>query len=167
MSIEEMNDEVRELIILGKERGYLLYDEINDSLPDGIYTSNELDSIFSLFGSAGIEVVDSEQEFQDEGIREDKRDENHRKGGSSGFDPLALDKVVDPARLYFREMSGLPLLSREGEVAIAKRMEHGQNVILKALSRSPLVFGKFSTWGISSRTGRFLFAMSSLLAMTN
>ncbi len=61
------------------------------------------------------------------------------KGGNIEFSPLTLDKVVDPARLYFREMATVPLLNRESEVVIAKRIEHGQNVILKALSRSPLV----------------------------
>jgi RNA polymerase primary sigma factor len=135
LSIEDRYDEVRELIVLGKKRGYLLYDEINDSLSEGIYTSDELGSIFSLFGSAGIEVVDGEQEFQDEETRDDKREEK----GKGIIGPLALDKIVDPARLYFREMGSLPLLSREGEVAIAKRIEHGQNTILKALSRSPLI----------------------------
>ncbi len=76
MSIEEKYDEVKELILMGKERGYLLYDEVNDLLPEGICSSDELDSIFSLFGSAGIEVIDTEQKFQDDSKREDKRDEN-------------------------------------------------------------------------------------------
>jgi len=74
LSIEDRY--LRELIILGKERGFLLYDEINDSLPEGAYSSDELNRIFSLFGSAGIEVVDSEQDFQEEGIRDNKRDEH-------------------------------------------------------------------------------------------
>ncbi|MBP1609270.1 MAG: polymerase, sigma 70 subunit, RpoD [Acidobacteria bacterium] len=136
MSIEARYDDVRELILLGKERGYLLYDEINDSLPDGIYTPDELDSIFSLFGSAGIEVIDSTEEFQNNKAGEDKGD---KKGGNFDSGSLALDKIVDPARLYFREMAALPLLNRETEVAIAKRIEHGKKVILKTLSRSPLV----------------------------
>ena len=93
MSIEDRYDEVRELIIMGKERGYLLYDEINDSLPEGICSSDELDSIFSLFGSAGIEVIDTEQEFQDEGTRDDERDENNGKDGNFDFGSLTLDKT--------------------------------------------------------------------------
>ena len=80
LSIEDRYDEVRELIIMGKQRGYLLYDEINDSLPEGICSSDELDSIFSLFGSAGIEVVDSEQEFQSDGIKDGEKNENNGKG---------------------------------------------------------------------------------------
>ncbi len=139
MSIEEKYDEVKELILMGKERGYLLYDEVNDLLPEGICSSDELDSIFSLFGSAGIEVIDTEQKFQDDGKRDDKRDESAGEEGEFDFGALNLDKTNDPVRLYLREMGTVPLLSREGEVEIAKRVEHGQRVILKALSRSPLV----------------------------
>jgi RNA polymerase primary sigma factor len=139
LSIEDKYDEVRELIILGKQRGYLLYDEVDDLLPEGICSSDELDSVFSLLGSAGIEVIDTEQEFQDEWKRDDKRDENNGEDGNFDFRSLALDKTDDPARLYFREMATVPLLSREDEVEIAKRIEHGHKIILKALSRSPLV----------------------------
>jgi RNA polymerase primary sigma factor len=139
LSIEDRYDAVRELIIMGKQRGYLLYDEINDSLPDGTCSSDELDSIFSLFGSAGIEVIDPEQEFRNEGIKDDERDENNEKGEGVEFSPLFLDKTINPERHYFREMANFPLLSREGEIEIAKRIEHGQKVVLKALSRSSLV----------------------------
>ena len=137
MSIEDKYDEVRELIIIGKERGYLLYDEIYDLLPEDICSPEELDSIFSLFGSVGIEVIDTEQEFSDEWKRDDKKDGHKEKGGDSGSFPL--DKTNNPLRLYFREMASVPLLNREGEIEIAKRIEHGQKVILKALSRSPLM----------------------------
>ncbi len=139
MSIEEKYDEVKELIMMGKERGYLLYDEVNDILPEGICSSDELDSIFSLFGSAGIEVIDSEQKFQDEGKKDDKRDGETGEDGEFDFGAITLDKTNDPVRMYLREMGTVPLLSREGEVEIAKRIEHGQKVVLKALSRSPLV----------------------------
>jgi RNA polymerase primary sigma factor len=112
---------------------------VNDLLPEGICSSDELDSIFSLFGSAGIEVIDTEQKFQDDSKREDKREENAGEESELDFSALNLDKTNDPVRLYLREMGTVPLLSREGEVEIAKRVEHGQRVILKALSRSPLV----------------------------
>jgi len=139
LSIEEKYDEVKELILMGKERGYLLYDEVNDLLPEGICSSDELDSIFSLFGSAGIEVIDSEQKFQDEGKKDDKRGDEGGEEGEFDFGAITLDKTNDPVRMYLREMGTVPLLSREGEVEIAKRIEHGQKVVLKALSRSPLV----------------------------
>jgi RNA polymerase primary sigma factor len=139
LSIEEKYDEVKELILMGKERGYLLYDEVNDLLPEGVCSSDELDSIFSLFGSAGIEVIDTEQKFQDESKRDDKRGDSAGDDNEFDINAINLDKTNDPVRLYLREMGTVPLLSREGEVEIAKRVEHGQRIILKALSRSPLV----------------------------
>jgi len=91
LSIEEKYEEVKELILIGKERGYLLYDEVNDLLPEGICSSDELDSIFSLFGSAGIEVIDSEQKFQDEGKKDDKRGDEGGEDQRSGPDVPAGD----------------------------------------------------------------------------
>jgi RNA polymerase primary sigma factor len=147
LSIEEKYDEVKELILMGKERGYLLYDEVNDLLPEGICSSDELDSIFSLFGSAGIEVIETEQKFQDDSKRDEKREEGSGEESEFDFGALNLDKTNDPVRLYLREMGTVPLLSREGEVEIAKRVEHGQRVIMKALSRSPLVVREILTIG--------------------
>jgi RNA polymerase primary sigma factor len=147
LSIEDTHDAVRELIIMGKQRGYLLYDEINDSLPEGTCSADELDNIFSLFGSAGIEVIDPEQEFQEDGIKDAKRDENDADGEGSNFSTPSPEKTANLERHYFREMANYSLLSRQGEIEIAKRIEHGQNVILKALSRSPLVVREILSLG--------------------
>ncbi len=147
MSIEDRHEAVRELIIMGKQRGYLLYDEINDSLPEGTCSSDELDSIFSLFGSAGIEVIDPELEFQDEGTQDAERDENDENGESGNLSTPFPDKTINLERHYFREMANYALLNRQGEIEIAKRMEHGRNVILKALSRSPLVVREILSLG--------------------
>jgi RNA polymerase primary sigma factor len=147
LSIEDRYDAVRELLIMGKQRGYLLYDEINDSLPEGTCSSDELDSIFSLFGSAGIEVIDPEREFQDEDTNDAGKEENNEIGGGSDFGPPSPDKAVNPERRYFREMAQYPLLTRQGEIEIAKRIEHGQNVVLKALSQSPLVVREILSLG--------------------
>jgi len=153
LSIEEKYEEVKELILIGKERGYLLYDEVNDLLPEGICSSDELDSIFSLFGSAGIEVIDSEQKFQDEGKKDDKRGDEGGEDGEFEFGAITLDKTNDPVRMYLREMGTVPLLSREGEVEIAKRIEHGQKVVLKALSRSPMVVHEILSIGDRLKKG--------------
>jgi RNA polymerase primary sigma factor len=138
LSDEDKCDDVRELILIGKERGYLLYDEVRDFLPEGLSSSYELDTIFSTLASVGIEVIDIEQRYPDEWKNDDRQDENSGGNGSYAFSFFPLDKTNDPARLYLREMSHIPLLSREGEVAIAKRIEHGRLVILKALSRCPI-----------------------------
>jgi RNA polymerase primary sigma factor len=127
LSIEEKYDEVRQLITMGKEKGYLLYEEVNDLLPSEISSSDELDDIFSMFGSMGIEVVDSEQKF---------REKSEEEGVELDLTPGTLDKTNDPVRMYLREMGTVPLLTREGEVEIAKRIERGKNAMLRSISRT-------------------------------
>ena len=143
--IEEKYDGVKELINLGKEKGYLLYDEVNDVLPDDINSSKDLDSIFYLFGDAGIEVIDSEQQL--EAVKRKSRPKSTGEDGQP--DPAAetLEKTNDPVRMYLREMGTVPLLTRQGEVEIAKRIEKGQKGVIKALSRSPVVVGEISKYG--------------------
>jgi RNA polymerase primary sigma factor len=135
LSIEEKYDEVRQLISIGKEKGYLLYDEVNELLPADITSSDELDDLFSTFGSAGIEVVDSEKTY-----REDKLLDRTGEGAEElelDLTPGALDKTNDPVRMYLREMGTVPLLTREGEVEIAKRIERGKLAVIKSISRTP------------------------------
>jgi RNA polymerase primary sigma factor len=148
LSIEDKYDAVRELMIMGKQRGYLLYDEINDSLPEGMCSSEELDRIFSLFGSAGIEVIDPEHEFQNEDLKDGEKAER------LDFRAFMPDTTNTPERHYFREMATFHLLNRNGEIEIAKRMEHGQAVILKALSRSPLVIRDILILGNRLKNGQ-------------
>ena len=91
MSIEEKYDEIRQLITIGKEKGYLLYDEVNELLPADITSSEELDDLFSTFGSAGIEVVDSEKTYRDEKLQGEGGEES-----DLDLTPGALDKTNDP-----------------------------------------------------------------------
>jgi RNA polymerase primary sigma factor len=147
LSIEDKYDEVRQLISIGKEKGYLLYDEVNELLRADITSSDELDDLFNTFGSAGIEVVDSEQKY-----REDKQGE-----GSDDLEldltPGVLDKTNDPVRMYLREMGTVPLLTREGEVEIAKRIERGKLAVIKSISRTPTVARKVIEMGDHLRAG--------------
>ncbi|MCS5670618.1 MAG: RNA polymerase sigma factor RpoD [Vicinamibacterales bacterium] len=137
MSLEEKYDEVRQLITIGKEKGYLSYDEVNELLPAEISSADELDDLFTTFGNAGIEIVESEQKY-----REDKT-RDPRSGGaeepSLDLTPGTLDKTNDPVRMYLREMGTVPLLTREGEVEIAKRIEQGKLASIKSISRTPTV----------------------------
>jgi RNA polymerase primary sigma factor len=137
LSIEERYDEVKQLISIGKEKGYLLYDEVNDLLPADITSSEELDDLFSTFSSAGIEVVDSEKTY-----REEKLLDRTGEGAEEielDLTPGALDKTNDPVRMYLREMGTVPLLTREGEVEIAKRIERGKLAVIKSISRTPTI----------------------------
>ena len=137
MSIEEKYDEVRQLIAIGKEKGYLLYDEVNEMLPSDITSSDELDDLFSAFGNAGIEVVDSEQKYREDKLLD--RTSEGREEIELDLTPGALDKTNDPVRMYLREMGTVPLLTREGEVEIAKRIERGKLAVIKSISRTPTV----------------------------
>src|ERR1700680_604828 len=102
LSLEEKYDEVRQLINIGKEKGYLLYDEVNELLPSEITSSDELDDLFNTFGSAGIEVVDSEKTY----LQEKQFDRTSEGSEELELDltPGALDKTNDPVRMYLREM---------------------------------------------------------------
>ncbi|MFO7691765.1 MAG: RNA polymerase sigma factor RpoD [Vicinamibacterales bacterium] len=146
MSIEDKFDEVQQLIIIGKEKGYLLYDEVNDLLRADITSSDELDDLFSTFGSAGIEVVDSDQKFREE----------KQEGDDLELDltPGTLDKTNDPVRMYLREMGTVPLLTREGEVEIAKRIERGKLAVIKSITRTPIVAQKIIAMGDGLKAGQ-------------
>src|SRR5262245_7521265 len=149
LSIEEKYDEVRQLINVGKEKGYLLYDEVNELLPSEITSSEELDDLFNAFGSAGIEVVDSDKAYrEDKGFDRDSGDEPELD-----LTPGALEKTNDPVRMYLREMGTVPLLTREGEVAIAKRIERGKLAVIKSISRTPTVAKRIILMGDQLRAG--------------
>jgi RNA polymerase primary sigma factor len=149
LSIEERYDEVRQLITVGKEKGYLLYDEVNEMLPSEITSSEELDDLFNAFGSAGIEVVDSDKAYRGE------KDFDRDSGDEPELDltPGALDKTNDPVRMYLREMGTVPLLTREGEVAIAKRIERGKLAVIKSISRTPTIAKRILITGDQLRAG--------------
>src|SRR6186997_1682990 len=153
MSIEEKYDEVRQLTNIGKEKGYLLYDEVNELLPSEITSSDELDDLFNTFGSAGIEVIDSDQKY----LRDDVKVIDRTGEGSEELEldltPGALDKTNDPVRMYLREMGTVPLLTREGEVEIARRIERGKLAVIKSISRTPLVAKKVIQLGDALQHG--------------
>jgi len=145
LGLEEKYDEVQKLIDIGKEKGYLLYDEVSDLLPPEISASAEdLDDLFTAFGTAGIEVIDTEDPSfaaldKLPGERKPEGPEQPEEGVELDLTPGALEKTNDPVRMYLREMGTVPLLTRDGEVEIAKRIERGQLTVLKSLSRSTVI----------------------------
>jgi RNA polymerase primary sigma factor len=153
LSIEEKYDEVRQLINIGKEKGYLLYDEVNELLPSEITSSDELDDLFNTFGSAGIEVIDSDQKY----LRDDVKPIDRTSEGAEELEldltPGALDKTNDPVRMYLREMGTVPLLTREGEVEIARRIERGKLAVIKSISRTPIIAKKVIELGDQLHAG--------------
>jgi len=148
LGIEEKYEEVRQLINLGRERGYLLYDEVNDVLPEEVHSPEDLDDMFLLFDSLGIEMVDSEEKYkaklEEKAAAAEKEEVEETKIDLS---PGTLEKTNDPVRMYLREMGTVPLLTREGEVEIARRIERGEKNVVKALSRSQYVIRKLMEYG--------------------
>jgi len=163
--LEEKYEAVKALIVLGKERGYLLYDEVNDSLPAEVHSSEEIDDLLTTFERNGIEIYEDQAsakaaravELSVEGAERDAhvKDDAHSDEGSSDLDltPGSLEKTNDPVRMYLREMGTVPLLTREGEVAIAKRIERGQLVVMKSITRSPIVIKELIAVGDDLRKG--------------
>ncbi len=150
MSKGEKLNEMKDLISLGKERGYLTYDELNNVLPPEAIGSDQLDSLMSYFGDMNIDIVD--EESREAGYTDlDSEDEegfaelDTVRGGDveeedEGIDmtPGALSRIDDPVRLYLKEMGAVPLLTREGEIAIAQRIEEGQKEVSGILFGMPL-----------------------------
>ncbi len=138
MKSVDLSEAIGQILSLGKEKGYLLYDEINNLLPEGVTSPEEIDDFFLLLYQEGIMVFSTEEEFR-----------RQKEGKSKPAKELAekyvslklgvLEKTNDPVRLYLREMGSVPLLDRQGEVEIAKRIERGKIKVFKAISRTRLV----------------------------
>src|ERR1700740_3197154 len=147
---------------MGKERGYLLYDEVNDILPPEVHSSEEIDDLLSTFERYGIDVYEdlasakaalaaADATDSAEPIKE--TDAIASEDGELDLTPGTLEKTNDPVRMYLREMGTVPLLTREGEVAIAKRIERGQLLVLKTITRAPLILKELLQVGEDLRTG--------------
>ena len=154
MAVREKDDRfeaIQQLIAQGKERGYLLYEEVNEVIPVDMNSADDVDEVLALFDDAGLEVL--EKAPSKSGDKEDKEDTGGKKTKGRGKDksldlsPGALDKTNDPVRLYLREMGTVPLLTREGEVSIAKRIERGQLRAYRVMSRSPLIIKRVIALG--------------------
>ena len=151
--IDKYEDEMEKLIDTGKEKGYLTYGEVNDLLPGDITTPDDLDDLLTTINTQGIDVLSGESKFSGD------RDKYEPEAGEESDDveldlsPGTLEKTNDPVRMYLREMGTVPLLTREGEVEIAKRIERGQLRVMKAISRSPIVIREIVGLGEDLRRG--------------
>ena len=146
---DKYDDEIHSLIDAGKEKGYLTYGDVNEMMPDEMATSaDDIDDLITTIGTQGIDLLDGPK-FGD-------KDFDLEEGGEDvelDLTPGTLEKTNDPVRMYLREMGTVPLLTREGEVEIAKRIERGQNRVLKAISRSPIVIREIVALGEDLKRG--------------
>jgi RNA polymerase primary sigma factor len=139
--VEEKYSSVKQLIELGKEKGYLLYDEIYEMLPEEVVSlPDELDEIYLRFNDLGVDVIDRPERYQNRDDFESGPSEFDKKEDeTTEFGLAAHEKTNDPVRMYLREMGTVPLLDREGEVEIAQRIEQGEWMIYEALCENPVV----------------------------
>ena len=140
MALEDKYEGLQRLVQMGKEKGYVLYDEVSEVLPGDVPGGTELEDVLAGLDTAGIEILEEPKDFE--------------KKLEEGEEILDLDlpaglgeKINDPVRMYLREMGTVPLLTREGEVEIARRIERGQRTVLKSLSRAPLVIQEIVAMG--------------------
>ncbi|WP_224366152.1 RNA polymerase sigma factor RpoD [Hyalangium versicolor] len=150
--------EVKDLLAAGREKGFLTYDEVNDALPADIVSSDQIDDVMSMFGDNDIEIVDAQKQAQSNEIKptvaveeenkqesdEEEQDEDDEPGGKSN----------DPVRLYLRKMGSVSLLTREGEVEIAKRIEEGEKEVLRALLACRVAVAEILDIGNKLKTGK-------------
>jgi RNA polymerase primary sigma factor len=132
-------DDVKELIDIGKEKGFLTYDEVNDILPPDIAT-DQIDDVMGMFGDLDIEIVDSSQKIKIPKMKSDLDDDEESEGESEEveFEPGSIGRTSDPVRMYLREMGSVSLLTREGEVEIAKRIEDGERDVAGVILNTPI-----------------------------
>jgi len=160
--LQEQQEQVQNLTKLGKEQGYLLYEQVNDFLASEEQSAEQIDNVFSVFETEGIniyeDVLDAKAartvpEVAEQTGTRGQDEEAHREEGEVEQAPLFGEKTSDPVRVYLREMGVVPLLTRESEVVIAKRLERGNLRVLKTVSRSAIVVKELIATGADIRSG--------------
>ena len=137
---------VKKMIAVARERGYITYDELNDVMPPDTVSSEQIEDVMSMLSEMGINIIEAD-ELEDEGptdVAVVANDEKSVTLAATGKE--TLDRTDDPVRMYLREMGSVELLSREGEIAIAKRIEAGRKTMIEGLCESPLTFQAITIW---------------------
>jgi len=151
---------VKRLMAKGKERGYITFEELNAVLPPDQMSTDQIEDVMSAFSEMGIQVVENEDNEDGEAVAKPERAE--AEGGETPEEPTgnvdeeSLGRTDDPVRMYLREMGSVELLSREGEIAIAKRIEAGRDMMIGGLCESPLTFRAIIAWHDALKAGRML-----------
>ena len=155
MAIEDKLDHIKQLLhIGGKQKGYLLYDDNGEAAPPESPTAlDDVEDLLTTFGGGGMEVIEGGTKAGEDKLDFDKKLDEAGEELELDLTPGSLDKTNDPVRMYLREMGTVPLLTREGEVEIAKRIERGQNNVLKAMSRCPIVIREVQKLGEELKSG--------------
>ena len=148
---------VKRLIAKGKERGHITFDELNAVLPPDQNSSEQIEDVMANLSEMGIQVVEGEESEDGEtAVVKPEKSEDDAEETSGNVDEESLGRTDDPVRMYLREMGSVELLSREGEIAIAKRIEAGRDMMIGGLCESPLTFRAIIAWHEALKAGRML-----------
>ena len=147
LSLDMSQSAVKKMIAEARERGYITYDQLNNVLPPDQVSSEQIEDVMSMLSEMGINIIeDDEAEEEDNRNTELVTTAGTKDVALSSGDTEKLDRTDDPVRMYLREMGSVELLSREGEIAIAKRIEAGRNTMISGLCESPLTFQAITIW---------------------
>ena len=147
LSLDMSQAAVKKMIAEARERGYITYDQLNNVLPPDQVSSEQIEDVMSMLSEMGINIIeDDEAEDEDNRNTELVTTAGTKDVALSSGDTEKLDRTDDPVRMYLREMGSVELLSREGEIAIAKRIEAGRNTMISGLCESPLTFQAITIW---------------------
>lgn len=155
----DLNDTaVKKFIKDAKKKGFVTYDELNKILPSEEFTSEQIEDIMSTLSEMGINVVENDEEQQEESESTEIAVQTTTSAvvAQTGNTKEGQDRTDDPVRMYLREMGAVELLSREGEIAIAKRIEAGRDAMIRGLCESPLTFEAIMVWRDELQSGRVL-----------
>jgi RNA polymerase primary sigma factor len=148
---------LKKLMARAKKRGYITYDEINEALPQDQMSSEQIEDVMSAFSEMGVNVVEAEEADEDDQQPEPVDDSTELDDGPQTFvvekKKETVDRTDDPVRMYLREMGAVELLSREGEIAIAKRIEAGRDTMIWGLCESPITFNAIIDWSDALNRG--------------
>jgi RNA polymerase primary sigma factor len=147
---------VRKMIARAKQRGYVTYDELNKVLPSDKTSSEQIEDTMAMLNEMGINVIESEEAEEGEGDNLPVAAEGSKALATTAKSGEQYDRTDDPVRMYLREMGSVELLSREGEIAIAKRIEAGRELMIGALCESPLTFEALTVWRDELNEGKVL-----------
>ena len=145
---------VKKMVAKGKERGYVTYDDVNAALPSEKVSSEQIEDTLTMLSEMGINVIENEE--AEEASSEEPKGKPEKKTRASGYEDEDLGRTDDPVRMYLREMGSVELLSRKGEIAIAKRIEAGREQMIGAICESPLTIRAIVHWHDALAEGRML-----------
>ncbi|MBL8644494.1 MAG: RNA polymerase sigma factor RpoD, partial [Rhodospirillaceae bacterium] len=155
--LDSTNQNVKKLIQKAKERGYITYDELNAALPPEEMSSEQIEDVMSMLSEMGINVVEAEEQEEAETPEAAESEEAKPEGYTGGnIDEDDVGRTDDPVRMYLREMGSVELLSREGEIAIAKRIEAGREMMIGGICESPITIRNLLTWHDALQNGKML-----------